>query len=834
MPRIFSSSPLRLLMIPLPLSHHWRRVHNCSPLLAVLLALSLLLCQLTWLANGGTDSGYLDAIADCQADPTGASDSTSALQACFHTAYRYGGHAPGKWPSPVFFPAGTYLVSDTLNLTQANPGPQDGVNVCPSRFLSLAAFGSSAATERPIIRLAGSSPGYERPAGFKPVVHIWNQDGEGLDMNNVWRGIDFDLTAAGNSAAVGIEHAGAQGATVSDVTVHALPSTFACFAGVNGAGGTHSNVVCFGARYGVYMDDSQPVPVLVGSRFINQSVTAIMYLSQESLSLVGSEIVTSPDATGPAIQSTGGNRGMSLIDTAIHCTGIRQTAIRTPASLYARDVYIRGCDTAISQNTIAPLPGPAADLWLHIAEWARGTDTGRYFYSNVIYTDDNRATNATVQSVTSLPQHSTPPADLLLRRVWKSTMQAGVDSPGVANAKTECGARGDDMTDDTASLQKCLLQHSAVFLPPGRYRISATLDVPAGGSLVGMGSSFSFLLAASSGFPNASAAAPAPLLRTAAADAAGQPTTIAFLGLLTWHHLADVYIVDWRTQHPLSLWRSNFDTRECECLWTSGYQRLSPTDIPCSLPLNLTIAKSVFRGLGRVHSFVNDDTGHILSTGSKYRAVLISDTAAFAATTARTRFYSLNLEHVQSESAAEVVNASWVDIYSVKIEGNMPVLWLRSDVSHVSLLALGGGFTAWPSNWTYPSDFSPATPSTLRVDAGAQFVTLALLQDHGLGASSSWPPFYSLCPWSHHYPFPGERVAEYPYWTYPNATMWNCWWGFIVSELYWSMVWSPTFNLTRPADKPILWRTGESERQLDDKSAREEEAEEEEGVVLVE
>ena len=44
---------------------------------------------------------------------------------------------------------------------------------------------------------------------------------------------------------------------------------------------------------------------------------------------------------------------------------------------------------------------------------------------------------------------------------------------------------------------------------------------------------------------------------------------------------------------------------------------------------------------------VNDDTGAILSTGAKYRSLLVADTMGFASPTARLRFYSLNLEHAQ-------------------------------------------------------------------------------------------------------------------------------------------------------------------------------------------
>jgi hypothetical protein len=755
--------------------------------------------------------GYLDVVVDCGADPSGSSDSIAALQDCVHKAYRYGGTTSSPlWPVPLFFPLGLYTVSDTLNLTQSNPGPDDGVNVCPARFLSLAAFGSSSSPgRRPVLRLAPSSPGFASPLHYKPVVHIWqSQGGEGVDMNNVWKGVDLDLTAEGNPSAAGVQHAGAQGATVTDTAVRALPSSFACFAGLNGAGGEHSNIACYGARYGVYADDSQPVPVLVGATLINQSISAIAYLSQESLSLVAVHIVTHPTAAGPAITSHGGNRGISIIDSAIECTSQTQVAVITPASLYARDLYVRGCGSAILQSSTAPLPGPEGQGWLHVQEWARGTDNGQYFFSNVVYQDGQRLINASIRSSSLLSSSQAPPSDLQSRHVWDSSAQAGVDSPGVNNAKTDCGAKGDDLTDDTAALQACLNRFSAVFLPPGRYRISDTLNVRAGGSIVGMGSSFSFLLAVSAGFPNSSATSPAPLLRTASADAAGPPTTIALLGLLTWQHLAHVYTIDWRSQHPLSLYRSNFDTRECECLWTSAYQRLSPPDLPCSLPVNLTIPKAVFRGLGRIHSFVNDDTGHILSTSSTYRAIRIADTSAFATAYARTRFYSLNLEHAQSEANGEVANATFVDIYSVKAEGNMPILWIRGDVANVSVLCLGGGFTAWPMNWTFPSDFAPATPSALRVDSGARNVTLALLQDHGFAQSTFWPPTGGGCKWNHHYPFPGAHVKEYPYWTFPNVTMFNCWYGVQVSNAYWTMVWSPALGASKPGDKPVVWRLG--------------------------
>jgi hypothetical protein len=95
-----------------------------------------------------------------------------------------------------------------------------------------------------------------------------------------------DLLQPGNGGACGIYHNGAQGSTVTDVSIRAATTAFACFYGLNGAGGLHGNVACDGARYGLYIDGAQPVPMAVGVRLSNQSVSAIVFNQQETLSLV--------------------------------------------------------------------------------------------------------------------------------------------------------------------------------------------------------------------------------------------------------------------------------------------------------------------------------------------------------------------------------------------------------------------------------------------------------------------------------------------------------------------------------------------------------------------
>jgi hypothetical protein len=105
--------------------------------------------------------------------------------------------------------------------------------------------------------------------------------------------------------------------------------------------------------------------------------------------------------------------------------------------------------------------------------------------------------------------------------------------------------------------------------------------------------------------------------------------------------------MQWRSRNSASVWRTGFESRDCECLWTSAWQHIDPTDIPCKPPVNASVPKSQFRGVGRVYSFVNDDTGGIVSTAASYRHLLIADNSAAASPSSRLRFYSLNLEHAQ-------------------------------------------------------------------------------------------------------------------------------------------------------------------------------------------
>ena len=53
--------------------------------------------------------------------------------------------------------------------------------------------------------------------------------------------------------------------------------------------------------------------------------------------------------------------------------------------------------------------------------------------------------------------------------------------------------------------------------------------------------------------------------------------------------------------------------------------------------------------------------------------------------------------------------------------------------------------------------------------------------------------------------YPGTAVPFYPFSTYPNVTMWNCWYGESVATSFWYMIGDGVSGHTQPKDKPIYW-----------------------------
>jgi hypothetical protein len=202
--------------------------------------------------------------------------------------------------------------------------------------------------QRSEILLARRSPGFADPTKPKPVIHFWARDGED-EMPGVMKAliegtpldpkewnpsesapaisfnqliIDVDLALGqGNPGAVGIDHQGAQGSAIEDVTVDATGA----FAGIRrapGSGGGIHGLTVIGGRYGLYLKGepgvfwrgAQPVPVVSNVTLQGQTELAILYDGRGPLTVVGGKI------EGAGVQAQGPpeapwNGAMNFVDS---------------------------------------------------------------------------------------------------------------------------------------------------------------------------------------------------------------------------------------------------------------------------------------------------------------------------------------------------------------------------------------------------------------------------------------------------------------------------------------------------------------------------------------
>ena len=328
-------------------------------------------------------------------------------------------------------------------------------------------------------------------------------------MNQVIRGIDFEISP-GNPGAVGLYFHGAQGGATQDVTVRSHGG-FAGFGGGGGAGASHVNVRVEGGQFGLHFDQSEPCPVVAGVTLLNQTKSAIYYKGQQTLVVAGAHIELAPGASGPAIVPAGPAYPITLVDATITCGGGGTTEpFGLTSSLYLQNVFLGpDCNStalipaaSISVDPPAPSspdPGPMTHpSWLRVAELAVGVDIPRWHGTtmamDLIYRNGVRTPRASVRDAATVTNHrSLPdPSSLVAKHTWREAEFAALET--AVDAVAICGVRGDGVTDDSAALQACVNQHRSVLLPKGRFRLSKTLELHNGTTLLGLSQTLSVLM----------------------------------------------------------------------------------------------------------------------------------------------------------------------------------------------------------------------------------------------------------------------------------------------------------------------------------------------------
>jgi hypothetical protein len=468
------------------------------------------------------EAGCLDVTqAPYLADATGRKDATAAIQKAVKDARDY--------QFVCYFPAGTYLISDTISCEQPvqkldKPRKTDGMTQSywdiPNRTCVL--MGSTAG-KRPVLNLGGSAKGFDDAGKPKSLIYIWAQtrnDAAGkaepewgkeqpnISFGHTFRGIDIDVR--GHAGAVGIRHTGSQGATLQDCRILAEGA----YAGMNncpGQGGGTYNIEVAGGQYGILSGPECRFPILTACVFRGQTKAPVSHVSNSPpMVLVGCLI----EASGPSAIDLTGNKamtGVSLVDCVIDLAKPAPViASNGFENLHMEDCEVRGATAVRAGGKRLP----EGTGWTRIARYVASAGNGEMVV--------NGATLAERETAQWSRKGKAADYREIHGRHW-SRLPSFEDKDAVSVKMF--GAKGDGVADDTAAFQAAIAKRAKVFVPRGVYRLSQPLALGRDTALFGLHRSFAVLRMNDAG---ASLTMP---------DEAAATTSVTFLsvgGLVEW------------------------------------------------------------------------------------------------------------------------------------------------------------------------------------------------------------------------------------------------------------------------------------------------------------
>jgi hypothetical protein len=283
--------------------------------------------------------GFMRSIEDYGANGSDTLDDTAAIQRALDDG-RVDANGIMLYPSPddyngrpklLYFPAGTYLVNDTIKWR----------GCC----VTLQGQGSG----HTIFKLRDGASGFGDPA--KPKAVIYTEGGNESFRQNIWNlGID---TGSNNGGAVGINYIGNNTASMRDVAI--TSGDGAGFAGIAmdrlGPGPCLiKDVRVDGFNYGIYVTPGEYGPTFENITLTNQKVAGV-YNKYGTLSI---RKLNSTNRV-PAITSEHAVGLITLLDSSLTGGGNTVSAIETVGQLYARNITTSGYRSAIrDKNVVVP------------------------------------------------------------------------------------------------------------------------------------------------------------------------------------------------------------------------------------------------------------------------------------------------------------------------------------------------------------------------------------------------------------------------------------------------------------------------------------------------
>ncbi|KAJ7777560.1 exo-beta-1,3-glucanase [Mycena maculata] len=487
-------------------------------------------------------------VMDYGATGDGVTDDTNAINAAISTGSRCGGYAgvvtdcnsTTITPAVVFFPKGTYLVSNAivaLYYTQLI-----GDATAPPTLLATAGFAGAAVIDTDIYIPGGSGAEYY------------------VNQNNFFRSvrnfvIDITQVPAASGNARGIHWQVSQSTSLMNIVFQMSTAAGNAHQGIhmeNGSGGFMGDMVFNGGAFGMNVGNQQ---FTVRNVTFNNAATAIEMVWNWGWTFQGVTInncqvgfgLTS--GGGTTTQTAGAN---TIIDATVTNTPIFvQTSTASggtvigAGSLVLNNIQLNNVPTAVG---VAGGAVVLAGGTTTIASWGQGN----------VYTGSS-ATGQFTQGTIVAP---TKPASLLdsTGKIFGRThpQYAGYAVSQFVSVRTQ-GAKGDGVTDDTAALEAIFAAYSGckiIFFDAGTYIVTSTLTIPAGTQMVGEG--WSVIAGKGAAFQNI--ASPQPVVQVGASGSSGvmEITDIIFA---TVGPTAGAIVVEWNvaqtTQGGSGMWDSH-------------------------------------------------------------------------------------------------------------------------------------------------------------------------------------------------------------------------------------------------------------------------------------
>lgn len=268
---------------------------------------------------------------DYGAKGDGVTDDTAAIRSALADGRSASEDYYGR-PKSIYFPAGTYLVSDTL----------EWIGCC----LTLQGQGSGVS----IIKLKDDAAGYSNPSSPKAVIKT--PGGNRSFRQNIW---DLTVnTGSNNAGAIGIDYIANNSGALRDVTIQSGDSK-----GKVGLDMSRQwpgpclikNVTINGFDYGIYTKQAEYGPTFENITLTNQLVAAIRN-EGNTLAIRG---LQSTNAV-PVIQNQESGGSFILLDGNFQGGSSTVSAIENNGYLYARNIVSSGYQSAVRNKGIV-VPG---------------------------------------------------------------------------------------------------------------------------------------------------------------------------------------------------------------------------------------------------------------------------------------------------------------------------------------------------------------------------------------------------------------------------------------------------------------------------------------------